>query len=242
MTLLVPRDGDDYYGIDLTRELSLDEQTMLREACQFMGYLARRIGLPRRTVLAARFYFYRYVAVMTRGVSDFRDVGLGCLLIGAKAEETPVSIKRLLTAALYINKHSNSKGDKDGGAGEHELIKDIGEEQWQRWRHTVCALEGDILEGAGFTFCPPDYCGVLMRMGRTFEEGKEVMRIAFGLLDATSCTCALTTVPVHYLALACIVEGRKRKGITSYRRYQEAFAACFEDDHFRRVCSIISKL
>ena len=76
----------------------------LMKAAVFIDELARQLGLPRRTVATARFYLFRFYAHRNSSFKSYppNDVAMCALLIAGKAEETFVSIKRILNAAILV--------------------------------------------------------------------------------------------------------------------------------------------
>lgn len=146
--------------VDVSSSLRTDELRSFGEACEFVAMLADVLEVPMRTLLAARFYFWRYIATCTVLVNA-KDVGMGCLLVACKAEETPVSIRKLLSAALDATRQLSSAPS----SAAHPSTAAVEDEQFRNWRAAICRLESDILESSQFNFCPPDYTGALLRVG-----------------------------------------------------------------------------
>src|SRR5258708_17423953 len=163
----------------------------LMKAAVFIDELARQLGLPRRTVATARFYLFRFYAHRNSSFKNYppNDVAMCALLIAGKAEETFVSIKRILNAAILVLTPPINTGDATKSPSSPytfstvSLSDSISVEKFNEWRQVVVSYQADILEALNFNFCPPEYFSPLLRLGNMMGERKGTLELAWKILD-----------------------------------------------------------
>jgi Cyclin, N-terminal domain len=199
---MISRPPFDLISREELNETFLKDEKILKEfmdACIFIDALGKSLGVPRRTIATARFYFYRFFLrrpELTRYPP--KDVAMCALLISGKAEETFNSIKKIIYAALSL---------LDTGT-----VKEIPSEQLNNWRQVIVGYEADMLQALGFNFCPPEYYPPLIRLVGMMGEGPDVINTSLQLLDLLTMHPLILRYPPYYVISAAVLGARDKLG------------------------------
>lgn len=209
---MIYRPPFDLISREELQETFLKDENILKEfmaACAFIGSLGRSLGVPRRTIATARFYFYRFF-LHRPDLSRYppKDVAMCALLIAGKAEETFNSIKKIIYAAIALLNQSTPANTNSSNS----TASNIPPEQLNQWRQVIVGYEADILQALGFNFSPPEYFPPLIRLAGMMGEREEVVREAVELMDLMTMHPLILRYPPFYLTSAAVLGARQKLG------------------------------
>jgi hypothetical protein len=222
---------------------------ILIKAATFIDELARQLGLPRRTVATARFYLFRFYIHKTSSFKEYppNDVAMCALLIAGKAEETFVSIKRILNAAiLALSPSTGTTGGKSPAphaSSNASPTDSISTEKFNEWRQVVISYESDILEALNFNFCPPEYFSPLIRLGKMMGERRATLEKAWKTLDQmTLHPLILLRFPTYYLISAAILEARILEGRRRDKLFPPPLNRILQTKYLEEILSLLKNV
>jgi len=174
-----------------------------RQTCEYLQQLGVWLQLPQLTIATGFVYFHRFFALKDFEDHDRLSVGIACLFLAGKVEETPKKLKDVILLSHKLRHHFYSPKEK------YVPLK-LDSPKYEDEREKILLAERLVLQTIAFDFIVEHPYKFLLDYVKRVNGGQELAQSAWNFVNDSLRTMLCLQYRPQIIACAAIYLASKR--------------------------------